>query len=248
MQYREEWKTYSDIFSKSTINALIKLAQQHIYDELLSRVSMGKEAVVLAAKSKLYGIVAVKVYMIETCNFRRMYEYLSQDNRYINLPKNRRKIVYTWTEREYKNLEIAYRSGALVPRPLVQHANILVMQFIGNVGNATPYPLLKDIHKNIEVDSNFYRNAYTAIIENYKKLVQVGLVHGDLSEYNILVKDENTPYFIDFSQGTIKKSLNYFDLLKRDIEKLSAYFSKFFSITPEQVAKELDVWEQVKNL
>jgi len=239
---REEWKTYDDIFSRSTINSLIKLAQRHVFSHIIGKISMGKEAVVLSATSELYGLVAIKVYMINTCNFRRMYEYLSQDNRYLKLPRNRQKIIYNWAEREYKNLEIAYRSNARVPMPIAVLNNIIVMEFIGDRNKGMPAQLLK----NIRLEGRA-RQVYEEIIENYKKIYNQGLVHGDLSEFNILLH-EGKPIMIDFSQGTVEKSLNYLDLLKRDLEKISNYFSKYIDIDLEETARRIGVWDIVKNL
>jgi len=70
------------------------------------------------------------------------------------------------------------------------------------------------------------------VLENMKKLNNAGLVHGDLSEYNILNYDEK-PYFIDFSQSTLLKSESSGDLLKRDIKNISRFFTKIGVKTSE---------------
>jgi len=130
---------------------------------------------------------------------------------------------------------------------LVYYSNIIVMQFMGNLTLGLPYPLLKDL-KLKKYDLNVVENIYEEIIKNYRKIIKAGLVHGDLSEYNILIDSNNKPHFIDFSQGTIKKSTNFYDLLKRDVEKISNFFSKFIDVDFEKTAKELGVWNKIKNL
>ena len=64
------------------------------------------------------------------------------------------------------------------------------------------------------------------IIESIQKLYKAGIVHGDLSEFNILNYNEK-PYFIDFSQGTSVKDPNSKELLRRDIENLVRFFKKY---------------------
>ncbi len=233
---REEWKTYNDIFSKSTINTLITLAQKHLFEHLLGKISMGKEAVVLAATHQVYGVVAIKVYMVNTCNFRKMYEYLVQDFRYDNIPRSRLKIIYKWTEREYKNLEIAHKVSKNVVKPIAFLNNVIIMQFLGR--NNKPFPLLKQF----KLSNEDARIVYDKVINSYKAIVNNGLVHGDLSEYNILIDTYNKePFLIDFSQGTVKNSPNYIDLLHRDIEKIYNYFSKYMDIDKEELFKQFNI-------
>ena len=63
------------------------------------------------------------------------------------------------------------------------------------------------------------------MLANMKKLHDAGIVHGDLSEYNILSVDEY-PVFIDFSQGISMNSPNAMELLERDVRNIAKYFSK----------------------
>jgi len=65
-------------------------------------------------------------------------------------------------------------------------------------------------------------------MENVGKLYKAGLIHADLSEYNILMGKKI--YFIDFAQGTIKDSIMAQDFLKRDIENITRYFSNYIEV------------------
>ena len=58
-----------------------------------------------------------------------------------------------------------------------------------------------------------------------KGLYQQGLVHGDLSAFNIL-NYKNKPFIIDFSQGTVVKTPNSEELLRRDIKNVLQFFRK----------------------
>ncbi len=63
------------------------------------------------------------------------------------------------------------------------------------------------------------------ILKNIKLLWKQGLVHGDLSAFNIL-NDSEEPIFIDFSQATTTKSSDAKDLLLRDLKNIAAFFKK----------------------
>src|SRR3989338_7222999 len=113
-------------------------------------------------------------------------------------------------------IAIGKEANVNVPLPIVNMHNITVMQMIGNNG---PAPKLKD--RIPEQPEEFLKS----IINNMKKLHKGGLVHGDLSEFNILNNNEK-PYFIDFSQSTTIKSNNADDLLERDCKNIARFFKK----------------------
>lgn len=87
------------------------------------------------------------------------------------------------------------------------------------IGEDEPAPMLKDkMPKNTE---EFLKK----IIYNMQKLLEAGIVHGDLSEFNILNYKEE-PVFIDFSQATLSKSYNAKELFERDKQNIQRCFQK----------------------
>ena len=111
----------------------------------------------------------------------------------------------------------AEKAGIKSPKALAFRNNIIVEEFIGN---EDPAPALKDAHPNNP--QKFFRE----IISQMKKLYQEGLIHGDLSSFNILnYKDK--PYFIDFSQATLVRTPNSEELLERDVRNILSFFKKF---------------------
>lgn len=219
---KEEWKTYNSVFDQHTNRLLFKLSSQGHFDELLSIIGPGKEAVVFTAKRKDGHIVAVKIYRLETANFNKMYDYLRVDPRLQKLGKNtvgdpRRRTVFQWTEREYRNLLLARDAGVGAPMPIAHSHNVLIMEFIGE--GETPARLLKQSTPDDVED--FAQKTFEAL----RKLTASGMVHGDLSEYNILNHDEE-PVFIDFSHGAPLTAPNSIDLLRRDVDVLCKYFTK----------------------
>jgi RIO kinase 1 len=227
---REAWKTYGNVFDQFTINNLRKLSTQGYFEELTTSVALGKEANVFAGETKEGGKVAVKIYRLENCNFNKMYEYISQDPRYLHLRGDKRRIIFAWTQREYRNLMKA-REVIRVPTPLAFKDNIVVMEYLEEFEQ--PATQLK----NVEMEAP--QEVFDEIILNVKKLWKAGLVHGDLSEFNILIQQER-PVFIDFSQATATDGANAKELLKRDLEVLCRFFRKHgVEKTPEELFRTI---------
>lgn len=212
---REEWKTWQGVFDAFTLRVLFKLSSQGHFDELVRPISPGKEAMVFTA-SKGSGKVAVKVYKLETAKFSKMYPYLRVDPRYHTLKNSQRQVVFSWTEREYRNLLLAREAGLSVPMAIAHHANVLVME---HIGGEEPAPMLRACAP--EDPGRFSKEC----LENVERLARAGFVHGDLSEHNILNDDER-PVLIDFSHMAPLKAPNSRELLERDVLNVCAYFRK----------------------
>jgi len=215
---KEKGKTYGNVFDEFTINTLKKLIGQKHFQGIESPVSIGKEANIFSGKTE-NGYVAIKIYRLEACDFNRMYDYLKYDVRYPKIKKGKRNIVFTWTQREYRNLMNAREAGVNVPTPITRLNNVLVLEFIGN--NETGEAEMK-LKQKMPADPNEF---FDLTIENVRKLFKAGLVHGDLSEYNILNHDE-IPVIIDMSQSSSVKSSNAVELFDRDIKNIARFFSK----------------------
>ena len=161
--------------------------------------------------------VIVKIYRLEACNFNKMHEYIRQDPRYIGMAKSRRKTIFSWVQREYRNL-LKAREAIRVPTPMAQKDHVLVMELIGHDDCVSP--MVKDLppeHPEQFLD---------AIIDAIRRLWRdAGIVHGDLSAYNVLNHDEQ-PVIIDFSQATTTETHGAKELLERDVRNVCAHFAK----------------------
>lgn len=229
---REEWKTYGNVFDKFTLRNLEKLAAQGYFEELSGAIDLGKEANVFSAITKDESFVAVKIYRLENCNFNKMYQYISQDPRYTDAKGDKRRIIFAWNQREYRNL-LKAREQIRVPTPLTFKDHILVIEFIDDE-EGKPAPKLKDVY--LEDPEEFFNEVHDAI---KKLLLNANLVHGDLSEFNILVQNDS-PVFIDFSQATSADSTNAAELLRRDIEVICKFFKKRgYKRDPQEVYDDL---------
>lgn len=224
---KEDMKTYNNVFDPYTLRNLHKLSGQGYFEELESPIAVGKESNVFSA-IKGNERVIVKIYRLETCDFNRMYNYIKLDPRYINLSKKKREIIFAWAQREYRNINKARRAGVRVPMPMTFLDNIIVMEMIGH-----PAPKLKDL------DPKRPDIFFDKVSDYMKKLYRAGLVHGDLSQFNILNLDDN-PVFIDFSQASPTDSSNSYELLERDVRNLCNYFRKLgLKISQEQLISKI---------
>lgn len=212
---RERWKVYQNVFDEFTLRTIFKLSSQGHFIEMQSPISIGKESNVFSAITES-GRIIVKIYRLESCDFNRMYDYIKQDPRYIGLRKHKRKIIFAWTQREFRNLMKARDAMVNVPKPIAFTNNILLEEFIGGKDAA---PRLKDFPP--EKPEEFLKK----VIDNMKKMWKAGLVHGDLSGFNIL-NYKNNPILIDFSQATQTNSPNAMELLDRDIKNIANFFEK----------------------
>ncbi|MBW2990997.1 serine protein kinase RIO [Candidatus Woesearchaeota archaeon] len=211
---REEWKIYKNVFDSATVLNLVKLQSQHHFDGLESPIALGKEANVFTALKGKKRII-VKIYRVENCNFNKMYSYIAPDPRFAGMKKRRRLVIFSWVQREYRNL-LKARQVIRVPTPIAVKDNVLLMEFIGR---DEPAPLLKDLPpKNA-------KKFFDKVVSNIKKLYKAGLVHADLSEFNIL-NFEQEPVFIDWSQATIIKHPDAKEFLKRDVRNIVKCFNK----------------------
>jgi RIO kinase 1 len=205
------------VFDERTVLAVHRLANRGFLENIEFLVNEGKEAAVFRAVDKKGNFVAVKVYKIETSGFRKMHDYLHGDPRFKGITRDKRSVVYAWTKKEYRNLELAVRAGLDVPLPVAFFENCLVMEFIGKDGNAAK--MLKD------AKPQDMKEAYRAVVAFVAGLYKAGLVHADLSEYNIL-NDTGRLVVIDMGQAVSRRHPEAKRFFERDAGNLAAYFSK----------------------
>ena len=235
---KEEKKIDEGIFDTQTMIYLSKFFNKHIIERLRFITARGKEADLYLAESgdaeivKNTKYVVIKFFRVETSSFFKMTDYIIGDTRFNKMSQKTSKskiiIIKTWCKKEFGNLEIAERAGINAPKPYMAHGSILAMEFIGN-GDGKPAPMLKDV-RLIEP-----KKVLDVIIYQIKKLYESRLVHADLSQYNILIKDDK-PYFIDFGQAVVLRHPNSELFLNRDVKNILEYFSKTYSIKMDQAA------------
>ena len=112
-------------------------------------------------------------------------------------------------------------AGIRVPEPIAVKNNVLVMEYIGSRTRAAP--ILKNKQMSLEESCK----TYAKIMGYVKKMYRIGLVHGDLSEYNVLMW--RGPVIIDVGQGVSIKHPLAMEFLERDVENIVRFFNRFGS-------------------
>jgi RIO kinase 1 len=214
------------VFDERTVFHLNKLLVNGPLERIVGVISAGKEANVYLAYDIDGKEVAVKIYKIDTNTSKWMRKYITGDPRFKKIPNNIAKIIFLCASKEFKNLKRAYKAGLSVPNPIFTQNNILIMEYIGF--ESIPAPVLKDIKapkdpvKLFNEVLNFIKNLYQ----------KAKLVHGDLSEFNILYHNQK-PVIIDISQGVSVQHPKAEVYLVRDIRNIFNYFEKIGVNTPD---------------
>ncbi len=213
---------------EETVEAIISSGLATKVDRLLSG---GKEADVYLA-SYSGSPIAIKVY--------RLYRTSRRGGRPVKLD------VMSWqAAEEYDALYRAWKAGAPVPTPARRVENMFSMRYLGSDKGSAPQ--LKDVR--VEDPEGFLATTLDAL----SNLVRSGIVHGDLSAFNILVH-EGAPWFIDFSNSVRVDRLGWppwrrleaaAAILTRDLNALQVYFQRYqvtFEVEPlvSGLIRELD--------
>jgi RIO kinase 1 len=212
----DQFKVEDSVFDEATLGALYKLVQDGYIDAFGGPLSTGKEANVYLAQGP-DDEVAVKVYRINASDFRTMRDYLDGDPRFEGIGSDKKKVVVAWTKKEFANLERARVAGVRVPEPIAVQRNVLVMEFLGRDGERA--------HRLNEVDVENPETAYEVVREYMRRLYDAGLVHGDLSEYNLVIH-EGELAVLDLGQAVTVHHPNYRDFLERDCRNVASFFAR----------------------
>jgi len=227
-----------------TPNRLLPLVEEGLIDEVLSQLMSGKEATVYVVRCG-EKICCAKVY--KEANQRSFHKNASyQEGRKVKNSREaramakgssygRKKAEEVWQNAEVDALYKLAAAGVRVPQPHICFEGVLLMDMVADAdGNAAPR--LNDVELSEETAL-----AYHAMLVNQVvRMLCAGVIHGDLSEYNILV-GEDGPVIIDLPQA-IDASGNSqaFEMLERDVINLRTYFSTFAPILKDtQFGKEI---------
>mgnify|MGYP006272579801 FL=1 len=128
---------------------------------------------------------------------------------------------------------MCYKKGMNVPKPFKQKGNVIIMEYIE--GDMLKNTALSNPARFLEI-----------LLDQLKIMINdANLIHGDLSEFNILVKDD-IPFIIDMGQSMSIKNYSdfkaYYDLFERDIKNIVNYFNKMYNlnISLEKIIKDLE--------
>jgi len=211
---------------------LFKLLNRGFISEINGCISTGKEANVYHCTSNSNeteegtavsdGDRAIKIYKTSILVFKDRDKYVSGEFRYRSgyAKKNPRKMVRTWAEKEMRNLTRLHNAGIPCPKPILLRSHVLLMDFIGTEGWAAP--LLQEA----DISESKARELYWDLSLIIRKMYHhCKLVHGDLSEFNLLYHAGKV-YVIDVSQSVEHDHPHALEFLRKDIRNVNEFFRK----------------------
>ena len=228
--FSAERATLEEVFDQSTLMVVYSFLSSGIINEVNGVVSAGKEARVYWSTNKEGKDLALKIYLTSSAEFRKgMLKYIQGDYRFKGVKHDTRSLIYSWAQKEFRNLEQATRAKVRVPKPIGVIKNVLVMDFIGEEGKSAPS--LKE--KPPENPEKIYQTLIKDLGRLYRK---ADLIHGDLSEYNIMMWRKR-PVLFDMSQSVPSSHPLARSLLERDIANLNRFFGRLgVKVLPKEEA------------
>jgi RIO kinase 1 len=148
----------------------------------------------------------------------------------------RREQESAWKNAEVDALYQLVAAGVRVPRPLGYFDGALVMELVA-AADGNPAPRLGAVELSAETARDYHR----VLIRDVVRMLCLGLIHGDLSEFNVLVAPDG-PVIIDLPQAVNAAGNNAaMSLLERDVNNLRTTLGRF---APELLATEFarEMW------
>jgi len=221
------------------------LIDDGVIDEVLRSLKSGKEATVYLVRSGPH-VRCAKVYRdMAQRSFQKRSQY--QEGRGVRGSRQARAMGKSTSfgrreqETAWKNAEVdaLYRlvaAGVRVPKPLGYFDGVLVMELVADA-DGNPAPRLGEVDLSPETA----RDYHAMLIRDVVRMLSLGLIHGDLSEFNVLVAPDG-PVIIDLPQAVNAAGNNAaLPMLERDVNNLRASLGRF---APELHATEFarEMW------
>jgi RIO kinase 1 len=214
-----------------TPQRLQPLVTEGLVDEVLRQLMSGKEATVYIVRCG-EEIRCAKVYKdAKQRSFRKSTSYQegrkTKNSRQARAMEKGSRYGRQMQEEAWQSAEVdaLYRlaaAGVRVPLPYICHEGVLLMDLVTDA-DGHPAPRLNDIELSLEQALEFHAGLLNQVV----RMLCAGIIHGDLSEYNILVGSHG-PVIIDLPQAVdAAGNSNAGAMLERDVANLASYFSRF---------------------
>jgi len=230
--------------------ALQPLIDDGVIDEVLLSLKSGKEATVYVVRSGTQ-MRCAKVYRnMAQRSFQKRAQY--QEGRKVRGSRQARAISKSTSfgrseqEAAWKNAEVdalyqLVAAGVRVPRPHGYFDGVLIMELVTDM-DGNPAPRLGEV----ELSPETAREYHDFLIRQVVRMLCIGLIHGDLSEFNVLVAPDG-PVIIDLPQVVNAAGNNAaLAMLQRDVNNLRATLGRF---APELLASEFarEMWSLLEQ-
>lgn len=195
--------------------AIDAFAKAGLIEAFGQTLGVGKEADVYDALTPAGGRIAVKFQRLGRISFRQTRRKRGYATEHAGWLFQSRLAA----EREFHALKLVYKEGVAVPEPLSQNRHAIAMGFIEGAELAKwrelpkPARVLKEILRNVK-----------------KAYLKASVIHGDLSEYNIILKPDGHILIIDWPQYVLADHPNAEQMLMRDLKNVLKYFSRKYGL------------------
>jgi len=212
-------------------NRIQPLVDDGLIDDVVRRLKSGKEAdvyTVLCGEN----IRCAKVYKEATQrSFKQAVQY--QEGRKVRNSRNtramqkgskfgRKQQEESWQTAEVNALFRLAEAGVRVPQPYICLDGVLLMELITDAGGVVA-PRLSDVILTEEEAAA----GFDIMIRNIVRMLCAGIVHGDLSEFNVLM-DAEGPVIIDLPQAVDAAANNHAEsMFERDVNNMTEYYGRF---------------------
>eukprot|EP00520_Triparma_pacifica_P001053 CAMPEP_0118652244 /NCGR_PEP_ID=MMETSP0785-20121206/11214_1 /TAXON_ID=91992 /ORGANISM="Bolidomonas pacifica, Strain CCMP 1866" /LENGTH=544 /DNA_ID=CAMNT_0006544747 /DNA_START=65 /DNA_END=1695 /DNA_ORIENTATION=+ len=279
-------KTHSGALDSSTLQVIRKAIDKGYIDACHGIVREGKEGVILFAEGgkdvrkrgedEDADIFLPRYAPATTCvkcykrivAFKNRGDYVDGDVRYYKKrfsDVDKRDQLTLWAEKEFRNMTRAFVGGVSCPRPVMTKENVCMMTFFGRDG--FPALTLKEVADLgfVGVNEKKLKKLFAETIVGIRRLWWCAqLVHGDLSEYNLLLCDSKQVrdqissevdediegstsmeigkrriVFIDFAQSVQREHPSGRDLLLRDVARVVDFWGRFIEVPSQSTLIEL---------
>jgi len=220
------------------------LIDEGLIDEVLSRLMSGKEADVFVVRcnseircAKVYKEAAKRSFKQAVLYTEGRKSRNSRRSRAMDKGSKfgRQQQEETWHNAEVDALNKLARAGVRVPQPYACVDGVLLMELVTD-SKGDVAPRLSEVSMSVSEALD----GHAKVIESVVLMLCAGLVHGDLSEFNILV-DKNGPVIIDLPQAVdAAANNNAKSMLERDVNNIRDYYGQFApELLNTQFAKEI---------
>jgi len=209
--------------------ALKALVDRNVIESLGKPLGVGKEADVYDAISPKGERLAIKFFRIGRTSFKKYEKHrtaLLSAHSYMAASMKS-------AAREYQALRILHPKGVKVPKPIARNRHVIVTGFFQGIELASAQYLTDPM------------KILGEILENVKKARDAGVIHSDLSVYNVLVTPEEEILIIDWPQWVSPKHPMAESYLKRDIAGVLKFFKrkwKILELPPEYSKLIQEIW------
>ncbi len=222
-------------------STLAGFLEQKWISDVLAKVKVGKEANVYLCRpgeAVATPLVAVKIYrprMLRNLKNDNLYREgrasLNEDGNIIRdlgmLKAQHKRSLYgeeirlqSWIAYEFLSLKKLHAAGADVPQAYEMGASAVLMEYLGDMEGAAP------MLSSVPLERTEAQELYDRMLENIDIMLSLGIVHGDLSAYNVLYW-QGRGMLIDFPQVISPVSnRNAWQIFSRDMQRLCEYFRR----------------------